>query len=128
MADSILWPVLHYQADVDFDEDIWKSYVRVNEIFADTIADEAVDGNLIWVHDYHLLLLPKLLRGRFERQGKRCVIGFTCHTPLPGDDFWKALPVKKELLDGVLAADVIGFHTDEYKRNFTNTCSSILSV
>lgn len=128
MADSILWPVLHYRADVDFDERVWKSYVRVNEIFADTIANEAVDGNLIWVHDYHLLLLPKLLRGRFERQGKRCVIGFTWHTPLPGDAFWKALPVKKELLDGVLAADVIGFHTDEYKRNFTNTCSSILSV
>ena len=128
MADSILWPVLHYQADVDFDEDVWKSYVRVNEIFADTIADEAVDGNLIWVHDYHLLLLPKLLRGRLESQGKSCVIGFTWHTPLPGDDFWKSLPVKRELLDGVLAADVVGFHTDEYKRNFTRTCSSILSV
>lgn len=113
---------------MDFDERVWKSYVRVNEIFADTIANEAVDGNLIWVHDYHLLLLPKLLRGRLEIHGKRCVIGFTWHTPLPGDDFWKALPVKKELLDGVLAADVIGFHTDEYKRNFTKTCSSILSV
>lgn len=125
-TDSILWSVLHFQSDVDFDQNAWNSYIRVNEIFAESIASEAKGGSLIWVHDYHLMLLPRLLQARLSEQGKRCAIGFTLHTPFPIEDFWKAIPVKKELLEGILASDVIGFHTDEYKRNFTKSCASIL--
>lgn len=88
----------------------------MNEIFADTIAEAAKPGSLIWVHDYHLMLLPRLLRDRLA--GKNCAIGFSLHTPFPAGDFWRGLPVQKELLRGLLASDVIGFHTDEYKRNF----------
>lgn len=114
----MLWPVLHYQSDYDFRTEQWEAYRRVNQIFADRIADEAVDGDLIWVHDYHLLLLPPLLQELLDAQSKRCPIGFPLHTPFPANDFWKGLPLQKELLDGMLASNLISFHTDEYKANF----------
>lgn len=114
--DAILWPILHYQSGINFEDGPWEAYQRVNEIFADTIAEAAKPGSLIWVHDYHLMLLPRLLRDRLA--GKNCAIGFSLHTPFPAGDFWRGLPVQKELLRGLLASDVIGFHTDEYKRNF----------
>ncbi|KAB8077030.1 glycosyl transferase [Aspergillus leporis] len=127
-SNSVLWPILHYQSGVTFNEDAWEAYQRVNEIFADTVADQAANGDLIWVHDYHLLLLPSLLRERLEKQGKNCSIGFTLHTPFPADDFWRALPVQKGLLKGLLASDVLGFHTDEYRRNFTESCARSLGA
>lgn len=127
-SNSILWPILHYQSGADFNEDYWKAYQCVNEIFADTVANQAQDGDLIWVHDYHLLLLPALLRERLKSQGKTCRIGFTLHTPFPAGDFWRSLPVEKELLKGVLACDVIGFHTEEYKRNFTEACEQCVGA
>ncbi|KAL4939677.1 hypothetical protein BDV06DRAFT_198368 [Aspergillus oleicola] len=127
-SNGIAWPILHYQSGVDFSEDAWKAYQRVNSIFADTVADSVSSGDLIWVHDYHLLLAPAYLRERLQKQGKKCPIGFSLHTPFPAEDFWRALPVQKELLQGVLACDVVGFHTDEYKRNFIECCSRGLDV
>lgn len=128
ISDRILWPILHYQSGVTFDDGPWQAYRRVNELFADQIAKAADNGNLIWVHDYHLMLLPGLLRSRLEQQGKYCAIGFSLHTPFPAGDFWRALPVRKDLIDGLLASDLIGFHTDEYKQNFIDTCSNLLCV
>ncbi|KAL2846333.1 glycosyl transferase [Aspergillus pseudodeflectus] len=123
-SNGIAWPILHYQSAVSFSEDAWRAYQTVNAIFADTIAASVEDGDLIWVHDYHLLLLPAYLRERLDAAGKKhCPIGFTLHTPFPAEDFWRALPVHKELLRGVLACDLVGFHTDEYKRNFVECCS-----
>lgn len=127
-SNGIAWPILHYQSGVDFKEDAWKAYQRVNETFADSVADSVQSGDLIWIHDYHLLLLPAYLRDRLKKQGKKCPIGFTLHTPFPAQDFWRALPVQKDLLAGVLACDLVGFHTDEYKRNFVECCSRGLDV
>lgn len=109
-----------------FNEKAWESYQRVNEIYADTIAAEVSDGNLIWIHDYHLMLVPKMLRARLEQQGKDCKIGFTLHAPFPAQEFWRNMKVQGELVAGVLAGDVVGFHTDEYKRNFIKSCASVL--
>ena len=116
--------MLHYLSEHDFRTEQWEAYKRVNEIFAERIADEAKDGDLIWVHDYHLLLLPQLLRERLSAQSKRCPIGFSLHTPFPADDFWRGLPVQKELLRGMLSSDVISFHTEEYKKNFIGSCEA----
>ncbi|OJJ52250.1 hypothetical protein ASPSYDRAFT_164986 [Aspergillus sydowii CBS 593.65] len=127
-SNGITWPILHYQSGVNFNEDAWKAYQRVNEIFANTVADAVSSGDLIWAHDYHLLLFPAYLRDRLKKQGKECPIGFTLHTPFPAEDFWRALPVQKELLTGVLACDLVGFHTDEYKRNFLECCRRGLEV
>lgn len=126
MADRILWPILHYQSGVIYEDGPWQAYRRVNELFADAVADAAESGALIWVHDYHLMLLPDLLRNRLQERNKHCAIGFFLHTPFPAGDFWRALPVKKNLLEGLLSSDLIGFHTDEYKQNFIDTCASNL--
>ncbi|KAJ5772625.1 hypothetical protein N7520_003154 [Penicillium odoratum] len=126
--DCMLWPILHYQSGVTFDDGPWQAYKRVNELFADQIADAADTGKLVWVHDYHLMLLPELLRSRLEQQGKSCAIGFSLHTPFPAGDFWRALPVRKHLIEGLLASDLIGFHTDEYKQNFIETCGNLLNA
>lgn len=90
--------------------------------------DSVENGTLIWVHDYHLMLLPELLRDRLKQWGKSCAIGFSLHTPFPASDFWRNLPVRKLLIEGLLSSDLIGFHTDEYKQNFIDTCASLLSV
>ncbi|KAJ5085008.1 Alpha-trehalose-phosphate synthase subunit [Penicillium argentinense] len=127
-SNRILWPILHYQSGVIFDDGPWQAYRRVNELFADSVADVAQDGTLIWVHDYHLMLLPELLRTRLHAKGKHCAIGFSLHTPFPAGDFWRNLPVRKHLIDGLLASHLIGFHTDEYKQNFIDTCASLLGA
>ncbi|PWY75442.1 alpha,alpha-trehalose-phosphate synthase subunit [Aspergillus heteromorphus CBS 117.55] len=115
-SNSTLWPTLHYQPVPSFHTPAWTAYTRVNEIFADAIAAAAAPGTLIWVHDYHLMLLPGMLRERLR--GRNCAIGFSLHTPFPAGDFWRNLPVQEELLRGVLGCDVLGFHTEEYRRNF----------
>lgn len=127
-SNSILWPNLHYQSGVVFDDHPWQAYKRVNECFADAIAEAATNGCLIWVHDYHLMLLPQFLRDRLIQQGKECAIGFSLHTPFPAGDFWRTLPVRKSLIEGMLASDLIGFHTDEYKQNFIDTCANLLDA
>ncbi|KAF3401955.1 Alpha,alpha-trehalose-phosphate synthase [UDP-forming] 2 [Penicillium rolfsii] len=127
-SNRILWPILHYQSGVVYEDGPWQAYRRVNELFADAVAEAAETGTLIWVHDYHLMLLPELLRNRLQAKNKRCAIGFFLHTPFPAGDFWRALPVKKHLLEGLLSSDLIGFHTDEYKQNFIDTCASILGA
>ena len=111
-----------------FEDGPWQAYRKVNELFADAVAKEATSGSLIWVHDYHLMLLPKMLRERLCGENKKCAIGFSLHTPFPAGDFWRALPVRKDLIEGMLASDLIGFHTDEYKQNFTGTCVGLLYV
>lgn len=98
----------------------------MNELFANEIAQAAGNGTLIWVHDYHLMLLPELLRSQLQSQGKACAIGFSLHTPFPAGDFWRNLPVRKHLIDGLLSSDLLGFHTDEYKQNFIDTCATLL--
>ncbi|GAD92865.1 alpha,alpha-trehalose-phosphate synthase subunit, putative [Paecilomyces variotii No. 5] len=127
-SNQILWPSLHYQSGVIFKDGPWEAYRKVNELFADSVAEAANDGDLIWVHDYHLMLLPKLLRERLAKQGKKCPIGFSLHTPFPAADFWRALPVSKELLEGLLASNLVGFHTDEYKQNFIDSCGLVLGA
>lgn len=91
ILDCVLWPVLHYQSAYDFRTELWEAYQRVNQSFAERIAAEAGDGNLIWIHDYHLLLLPRLLRDLLDAQSKHCPIGFSLHTPFPAEVFWKGL-------------------------------------
>lgn len=124
--DSILWPILHYQSGVIFNGSAWESYQKVNELFADSILREVSNGSLVWIHDYHLMLLPRLLRQGLSKKGIKCAIGFSLHTPFPACDFWKALPVHNELIKGMLASDLIGFHTDTYRQNFIGACVNLL--
>lgn len=108
MNASINRPLFHYHpGEIDFDEDYWEAYQEANEAFADALEEIVENGDLIWVHDYHLMLLPALLRARLEGTGKDVKIGFFLHTPFPSSEIYRILPVRKQVLLGVLHADVI---------------------
>lgn len=127
-VDQILWPILHYQSGVTYDEESWEAYKKVNEIFADYIAEAAQEEDLIWVHDYHLMLLPRLLRERMAKKKRQACIGFSLHTPFPPPESLRVLPVAKDILEGILSSTLIGFHTDDYRENFTESCEKLLCV
>jgi trehalose 6-phosphate synthase/phosphatase len=95
-------------------EQDWELYRRVNERYADIIARHLRAGDRVWIHDYHLLLLPALLRARCPG----AQIGFFLHTPFPDPACFAALPHAPDLLEGVLGSDLIGFHTRDYRRHF----------
>lgn len=84
------------------------------------------DGDLVWVHDIHLMLLPLLLRQRAHEMKIHIKIGWFLHTPFPAKGFFDALPFKTEILEGILGADVVGFQTEEDRGHFSNVCSHIL--
>ena len=115
-SNRTLWPLVHdLVAEPVIDQDWWEVYRTVNERFADRIAEmDPPQDALLWVHDYHLLLLPQLLR---DRLGDRR-IGFFLHTPFPAPELIARLPWREEILDGMLGADVVGFHTRLYRDNF----------
>lgn len=128
-SNSTIWPLFHYQLDkVSYDEKTTAAYRKANQMFADTIAQDLKEGDLVWVQDYHLMLLPQMLRQRAEQMQVSIRLGFFLHTPFPGEDFFTTLPSRNEILEGVLAADVIGFHTDEYRRHFLEACYEILNL
>ncbi|PYH33346.1 glycosyltransferase family 20 protein [Aspergillus neoniger CBS 115656] len=129
-SNSILWPLLHYHpGEIVFDEAAWDAYREANRLFAKTIAHEAREGDLVWVHDYHLMLLPEVLREELAALGKNNIrIGFFLHTPFPSSEIYRILPVRSQLLRGVLQCDLIGFHTYDYARHFLSCCSHILGL
>ncbi|RXK40693.1 alpha,alpha-trehalose-phosphate synthase (UDP-forming) [Tremella mesenterica] len=213
-SNSILWPLFHYHpGEMNFDAANWLAYREANMRFADVVASMASSGDIIWVQDYHLMLLPMLLRslisgesaqgemvrrelGRvkegvddgvikdvlhmgtgvadamdegldmlddveeegeglliktnpgqrrpkyargmsaFQKQemvakskGKEGIrIGFFLHTPFPSSEIYRILPVRREILLGVLQCDLIGFHTYDYARHFLSSCTRILGL
>jgi trehalose 6-phosphate synthase len=121
-----LWPLFHdLVVQPVIDRAWWRSYVMVTERFADAVADAIADAPApptVWIQDYHLLLLPGLLRQRFPDLR----IGVFLHTPFPAPELFARLPWREALLGGMLAADAVGFHTDEYRENFLRTVHRIL--
>ncbi|KAI1324218.1 glycosyltransferase family 20 protein [Xylariaceae sp. FL0255] len=130
-SNSILWPLFHYHpGEVTFDEIAWAAYKEVNMLFAKTVLRDVQDGDIIWVHDYHLMLLPEMLRkGLSDKKDVKDVkIGFFLHTPFPSSEVYRILPVREALLEGLLQCDLIGFHTYDYARHFLSSCSRILGA
>jgi trehalose 6-phosphate synthase/phosphatase len=121
-ANRILWPSFHYLIDrVPIDASGWDGYREVNEAFAEVVAREYVTNDTIWVHDYQLMLLPALLRERLPHAR----IGFFLHIPFPSSEVFRILPWRHEILNGLLGADLVGFHTFAYMRHFV---ASLLHV
>ncbi|MFN8061081.1 MAG: bifunctional alpha,alpha-trehalose-phosphate synthase (UDP-forming)/trehalose-phosphatase [Vicinamibacterales bacterium] len=121
-ANRVLWPLFHYQVDrVPIDASDWDAYRSANERFADATWREYRSGNTIWVHDYQLMLVPGLLRERLPDAR----IGFFLHIPFPSSEVFRVLPWRRQVLEGLLGADLIGFHTFAYMRHFV---SSLLHV
>ena len=121
-ANRVLWPLFHYLIDrVPVHATGWEAYRQVNETFARAVIREYRPGDVIWVHDYQLMLVPSLLRERLP--GAR--IGFFLHIPFPSSEVFRTLPWRREVLDGLLGADLVGFHTFSYLRHFV---ASLLHV
>ena len=131
-SNSILWPLLHYHpGEITFDESAWDAYVEANRIFAKEVAKDVQDNDLVWVHDYHLMLLPAMLREELKQVDNppsNVKLGFFLHTPFPSSEIYRILPVRDEILEGVLHCDLLGFHTYDYARHFLSSCSRILGL
>ena len=124
-CNSTLWPLFHYfPSYATFEDDHWASYREVNERFCDAVLDVARPDDVVWVHDYHLMLLPKMLRERDPRLS----IGFFLHIPFPSFEVFRLLPARwrGELLEGILGADLVGFHTNDYTQYFLHCVLRIL--
>lgn len=121
--------MFHYHpGEITFDEEAWEAYKQANQLFAKAVAKEVQDGDLVWVHDYHLMLLPQMLREEIGRSKSNVKVGFFLHTPFPSSEIYRILPVRDEILLGVLHCDLIGFHTYDYARHFLSSCSRILGL
>ncbi|TDL25664.1 glycosyltransferase family 20 protein [Rickenella mellea] len=157
-SNSILWPLFHYHpGEMNFDEENWLAYRQANLKFAEVVRSQVREGDMVWVQDYHLMLLPMLLRnlikdeaksGGFNKELTRVTegiegdesvhveeervtnlkIGFFLHTPFPSSEIYRILPVRREILLGVLYCDLIGFHTYDYARHFLSSCTRILGL
>ena len=121
-SNGTLWPNFHYFPQyVEFETHYWEAYERVNQRFAEAVIALAEDGDTIWVHDYQLLLVPKLLREQLPHAN----IGFFQHIPFPSYEIFRLLPWRRELLMGVLGSDLIGFHTYDDMRHFLSAVNRL---
>ncbi len=122
-SNKTLWPLFHYFLQYAvFDQKLWEAYRRVNRLFCEAVLEVADPDSTIWVHDYQLLLLPHLLRERLPRAS----IGFFLHIPFPSFEIFRVIPWRKELLEGMLGADLVGFHTYDYVRHFISSVRRLL--
>ncbi|KAF5476842.1 hypothetical protein F2P56_003536 [Juglans regia] len=126
-----LWTLFHYMLPLSpdhgnrFDRMLWQAYVSVNKIFADKVMEVInPEDDYVWVHDYHLMVLPTFLRKRFNR----VKLGFFLHSPFPSSEIYRTLPVRDEILKALLNSDLIGFHTFDYARHFLSCCSRMLGL
>lgn len=157
-SNSILWPLFHYHpGEMNFEEENWQAYRQANMQFAEVVRQQITPGAMVWVQDYHLMLLPMLLRGIIDGPSKMgsftkdelekitegldfpafspthvpipgVKIGYFLHTPFPSSEIYRILPVRREILLGVLYCDLIGFHTYDYARHFLSSCTRILGL
>lgn len=125
LSNTCLWPLFHYFTEfTHFDEKQWNSYLQVNQKFADAIIANSQEDDIIWIHDYQLLLCPDLVR---KKRPNVC-IGLFLHIPFPSFEIFRIFPKREELLKGMLGADLIGFHTYDYQRHFVSSATRILRL
>ncbi len=124
-SNNVLWPLFHYDAElIKFIPKAWEAYQIVNQQFAETILSIAQPNDLIWIHDFHLMLLPALIKNKKPD----LKVGFFLHIPFPEPTIFQKLPMHRELLEGLLPADLLGFHLYKYLQNFCSTLSSIMGL
>ncbi|XP_059638591.1 probable alpha,alpha-trehalose-phosphate synthase [UDP-forming] 9 [Cornus florida] len=126
-----LWPLFHYLLPLcpdygnRYDQSLWKAYYSANKVFADKVREvSSPEEDYVWIHDYHLMILPTILR----RRAHRVKVGFFLHSPFPSSEIYRTLPVRDEILKALLNADLIGFQTYDYARHFLSCCSRMLGL
>ena len=124
-SNSAIWPLFHgFPQFTRFDEEEWEAYRRVNERFCEAVLAEARPGDTLWIQDYHLMLLPSMLRAKLPD----VAIGFFLHIPFPDYETFRTLPWRDEIVRGVLGADLIGFHAYDYVRHFLSSCRRVAGI
>ena len=121
-SNETLWPIFHYfnQYSV-YNETFWEAYVEVNQKFCDEVVNFLEEGDILWIHDYQLLLLPEMIRKQFPKLS----IGFFLHIPFPSYEMFRLLPWRRQILNGMLGADLVGFHTYDDMRHFLSSVSRL---
>jgi trehalose 6-phosphate synthase/phosphatase len=126
-----LWPLFHYMLPYApdhasrFDRSAWEAYVSANKMFSQKVIEILnPDDDFVWIHDYHLMVLPTFLRRRFNRLR----MGFFLHSPFPSSEIYRTLPVREEIIKALLNSDIIGFHTFDYARHFLSCCSRMMGL
>jgi trehalose 6-phosphate synthase/phosphatase len=120
-----VWPLFHYfPTRMHFTSDGWASYKRGNQAFCEAVCREIEGEELIWIHDYHLMLLPECIR----EHSRKAKVGFFLHIPFPSSEVFAMLPQREEVLRGLLGADLIGFHTHLYLQHFRSSLLRILGI
>jgi trehalose 6-phosphate synthase/phosphatase len=126
-CNKTIWPLFHYFTSyVNYRDDYWNSYKEANRLFAKIILKLVKQDDIVFIHDYHLMLLPSYLRTKLPNQ----TIGFFLHIPFPTFEIYRMLPTiwRTEILKGLLGADLIGFHTLDYTQYFLNNVSRVLGI
>lgn len=124
-CNDTIWPLFHYfPSYARFKDDYFEHYLLANQRFCEKVLATYRPGDIIWIHDYHLMLLPAMLR----RQLPHATIGFFLHIPFPSFELFRMLPGlwRKEVLEGMLGADLVGFHTNSYAQYFLNSVKQLL--
>jgi len=122
-SNKTIWPLFHYFTNLTtYENNLWEHYKIVNKKYYKILKKIISHDDSIWIHDYQLLLLPKYLKEDFPD----AKIGFFLHIPFPSYEIFRLLPWRKEILHGMLGADLIGFHTYDYARHFVSSVRRIL--
>lgn len=124
-SNETIWPAFHYFTQhINYEDEYWDAYWQVNKKFCDAILAKANEDDTIWVHDYQLLLLPMMLRKALPN----ATIAFFQHIPFPSYEIIRMLPWRKQMLEGMVGADLIGFHTYDDMRHFLSAVGRILGL
>ncbi|WOL11113.1 alpha,alpha-trehalose-phosphate synthase [Canna indica] len=131
-CNNIIWPLFHYLVLPQNDQLMvahsfgsqFEAYKRVNQMFSDAVSKYYREGDVVWCHDYHLMLLPKFLK----EANSKMAVGWFLHIPFPSVDIYRTVPFGPEILRSILAADLIGFHTYDHMTHFLCACNDILGL
>lgn len=124
-SNKTIWPLFHYFSNItEFDFDTWDYYKSVNQKFFDTLEPIIGENNVIWIHDYQLMLLPQMIKEKYPNTQ----VGFFLHIPFPSFEIFRLLIWREEVLKGILGADLIGFHTYDYVRHFLSCTRRLLGL
>ncbi|MCF8222560.1 MAG: bifunctional alpha,alpha-trehalose-phosphate synthase (UDP-forming)/trehalose-phosphatase [Bacteroidales bacterium] len=120
---NTIWPLFHYfPQHTSYDDRAWEAYKKVNSLYAEKLASLMNDGDILWIHDFHLLLLPSMIRDL--KPG--ISVGLFIHIPFPSYEIFRLLPWRTEILEGMLGSDLIGFHTFGYARHFLSSVRRLM--
>jgi trehalose 6-phosphate synthase/phosphatase len=124
-SNSTLWPLFHYfYVYTEHNQEYWEAYKKVNALFLEKVLEVASDNDILWIQDYHLMLLPMMVREHLPSAR----IGFFLHIPFPSFELFRTLENREELLMGLMGSDLVGFHTFNYMRHFISALYRITGI